>query len=55
MTDTRSEGNDRDTDRSRPSEREREPEPTDELARRRDQARLAQLTSRERQERWPIG
>ena len=55
MTDNRSEGKDRDTDRSRPPERERDREPEDELARRRDLARQAQLTNRERQERWPIG
>ena len=54
MTDKRSDGNDRDTNRSHPPERQQDQE-QDDLAKRREQTRQAQLTNRERQERWPIG
>lgn len=55
MTDKRSDGNDRDDDRSTPPEREQQDHEPDDRVRRRDQSREAQLTNRERQERWPIG
>ena len=54
MTDKRSDGNDRDDDRSTPPEREQQDHEPDDRVRRRDQSREAQLTNRERQERWPI-
>jgi hypothetical protein len=58
MSDNRREENDRSADRladrSRDTERDQREE-RDELARRREQSRQAQMTNREREERWPIG
>jgi len=53
MTDKRPANYDRDSDRSARDEREREQ--ADDLAKRREQTRQAQLTNRERDARWPIG
>jgi hypothetical protein len=54
MTEERRDENDR-TAEQRPSIRQDEEVDEQELARRRESARRAQLTSREREARWPIG
>ena len=55
MTDKRRAENDRNGDRSPELQRDELEEERDDLARRRELARQAQLTNREREERWPIG
>jgi hypothetical protein len=54
MTEERRDENDRTAER-RPSIQQKEETDETELARRQELARQAQLTSREREARWPIG
>ena len=54
MTDDRRNENELDRSRTDSLERQARQEP-DDVARRRELARQAQLTNREREERWPIG
>jgi len=54
MTDERRDENELDRTRAETVERQQQHE-RDDLARRRELSRQAQLTNREREERWPIG